>query len=134
MLSGDIDCRDTGEALPTMPVGDCNDTNKLINPGATETPADGVDQNCDLGEACWTDTDGDGYHSTSSILSADLDCTDPGEVDNSMAGGDCDDVDPLRHPMAVEAVGDEFDQDCDSKEVCYRDGDNDLYRTGLTLV
>lgn len=38
---------------------DCKDANANINPGATEVPNDGVDQDCD-GEDLVVDTDGDG--------------------------------------------------------------------------
>ena len=38
---------------------DCNDDDATVHPGATETPYDGVDQDCDSSDL--TDVDGDGY-------------------------------------------------------------------------
>jgi hypothetical protein len=68
---------------------DCDDGDGSVNPGATEIPDDGVDQDCvcDLADA-----DGDGY---------------------SECDGDCDDGDPWTHPGALEAC-DGADNDCDA--------------------
>jgi hypothetical protein len=42
--TGDVDADGDGY---TVADGDCDDTNADIHPGATETPGDGVDSNCD---------------------------------------------------------------------------------------
>ncbi|HMV70484.1 MAG TPA: MopE-related protein, partial [Myxococcota bacterium] len=47
----------TGQATPT----DCDDADPESYVGATERPADGVDQSCDGREACYVDADGDGH-------------------------------------------------------------------------
>ena len=66
--------------------GDCDDENPAVHPGATETPYDGADQDCDGGDL--VDVDGDG-------------------ANGSLAGGDdCDDEDPTLGSKAL-------DQDCD---------------------
>jgi hypothetical protein len=56
-----------------------------------------------LGAGEWPDVDGDGW------LFVD----------------DCDDDSADVHPGAVEAPGDEVDQDCDGSELCYDDDDGD---------
>ena len=73
---------------------DCNDGNALINPGATEIPYDGIDQDCNSSDL--TDVDADTYASTQAV------------------GGtpDCDDTNSAIHPGATEIVGDGIDQDC----------------------
>ncbi len=48
---------------------DCDDANAAINPGATETNGDGVDNNCDGIDGTTTDADGDG-------ISSSEDCND----------------------------------------------------------
>jgi hypothetical protein len=40
---------------------DCVDNNVSINPGASETTADGIDSNCDGIEVCYVDEDNDGW-------------------------------------------------------------------------
>jgi hypothetical protein len=42
--TGDVDADGDGY---TVADGDCDDSNADIHPGATETPGDGVDSNCD---------------------------------------------------------------------------------------
>ena len=91
MNSADDDCQDLGEGAPSDPNGDCNDAVATINPGATETPGDGIDQTCDGTELCYADLDMDGYRpdATSTVTSVDLDCTDPTEADRAVPMGDC---------------------------------------------
>ncbi|MBN1336400.1 MAG: FG-GAP repeat protein, partial [Deltaproteobacteria bacterium] len=54
--------------------------------------------------------DGDGYGTSKTLASTDLDCTDTGEAS---AATDCDDGDPAIHPGAEEICGDDVDNDCD---------------------
>jgi len=106
--------------------GDCNDTNYYINPGVTEIVDNGQDDNCDGDELCYLDYDNDGYRpdDTSTVVSDDLDCTDPGEAQSSDPTGDCDDNDAAIHPGATEVCNDGIDNDCDSNIDCL---DDDCY-------
>jgi len=130
--SDNLDCSGTGEATSALPTGDCDDTNAAFNPDEVELAADGLDQNCDGAELCYTDADDDGYARTDGtvVSSADLDCTDSGEAEATDPATDCDDSDPATHPTAREVVGDEVDQNCDGGEICFEDFDLDGYRTG----
>jgi len=47
VVNDDMDCTDSGEAESTDPNGDCDDSNPLIHPGATEVCYDGLDNDCD---------------------------------------------------------------------------------------
>ena len=77
---------------------DCDDANAAVRPGSTDTPYDGVDQDCD-GEDL-VDADGDGYPALQAT------------------GGtpDCDDTIPAIHPGAIDVAGDDIDQDCDGTD------------------
>jgi hypothetical protein len=134
ITSADCDCLDDGEALPSDPSGDCNDSNATIHPGISEV-CDGLDNDCDgtVDESANTifyrDADGDGYGNVNQTVFA---CPAPaGYVNNS---GDCNDANAAIHPGATEIVGDETDQNCDGTETCYADADNDGYRTTATIV
>ncbi|MCB9763626.1 MAG: hypothetical protein H6739_27910 [Alphaproteobacteria bacterium] len=89
--------------------GDCDDNDASVNPGATEVPYDGVDNDCDESTVD-DDLDGDGY------AQAD----------------DCDDEDPAVNPGATEACN-EIDDDCDGEvdnavgDTWYADVDGDGY-------
>jgi len=72
---------------------DCDDHAPGTHPGATETPYDGVDQDCDGVDLA--DLDGDG-------------------VDGGAYGEDCNDLDPTTHPGADEVCHDGVDNDCDN--------------------
>lgn len=128
--SADLDCTDAGEALNADPATDCNDNDAAINPGVSEIPGDEFDQNCDGTEVCYTDADGDGFRGTiqTTVPSADLDCRDVGEAPVAMPATDCDDADANKNPNAVEVVGDNLDQNCDGREMCFVDFDSDNYR------
>ena len=134
VVSLDLDCDDPGEGDSSTAAGDCDDADADVNPGATEVVGDGVDQDCDGQEACYDDTDADGYHADTWSISVDTDCVDAGEADDTVPGGDCDDADAAVNPGATEGVGDGVDSDCDGGEQCYGDGDADGYRTGVTVV
>lgn len=113
---------------------DCDDADPQTYPGATEVVGDGVDQDCDGGDTCYQDIDGDGYRSDETIPSTDLDCTDAGEAGASGPPIDCDDRNPAVSPAEEEGVADGIDQDCDGQELCYADADDDGWRTEETVV
>jgi hypothetical protein len=126
VIAADGTC-DTGDNEATNE-DDCDDTDNTVNPGATEIPGDGIDQDCDgsLGAICFVDGDGDGYGSGATVGSADDDCDDTGETD---VAGDCDDADPARYPGATDIPDDGVDQDCDTRDatICFEDLDQDGY-------
>lgn len=103
---------------------DCDDTDPGTSPGASELPADGVDQDCDGVESCFTDADGDGFGGDALVQSVDLRCDAVGLVPFA---GDCDDFNADVYPDTTEVPGDGVDQDCDGGERCYSDADGDGY-------
>ena len=131
VVSADCDCADAAEAGATDPIGDCDDSQASIHPGASEIIGDGIDQDCSGGELCYLDNDADGYGTKTTFSSADLDCIDMYE---SMFSTDCNDAVNTIHPGATEIVADGIDQDCDGFEICYRDADDDGYRPDATAT
>lgn len=134
VASSDLDCADAGEARASEPAGDCNDADPAIHPGAAEITGDEVDGDCNGLETCFQDTDDDGFRTSLTVVSSDADCVDPGEARASEAAGDCNDTKPAIHPGAAEIAGDEIDQNCDGRELCYRDADNDGFRLSTTVT
>ncbi|MCB9760223.1 MAG: hypothetical protein H6739_10345 [Alphaproteobacteria bacterium] len=96
-----------GDGVPAAE--DCDDGNNTVYPGNTETPYNGVDDDCDETTPD-DDLDGDGY----------------------AAAEDCDDGDAAINPGAVEACNG-VDDDCDGEiddavgDVWYADVDGDGY-------
>lgn len=87
----------------TQPAGyvddytDCNDSDAGINPGATEIPYDGIDQDCNGWDL--TDVDGDGYNAVA-------------------AGGfDCNDNDSDINPEGYDIIGNGIDENCDGHDM-----------------
>ncbi|HMV68703.1 MAG TPA: MopE-related protein, partial [Myxococcota bacterium] len=119
VVGNDLDCDDPGEANDDF---DCDDADRAVRPGVVDPPADGVDQDCSGGDTCWLDADRDGYGSTATTASLDLDCADPGEATQP---DDCDDARAAYHPGAPEVVADGLDQDCDGADDCWVDADRD---------
>ena len=128
--SADLDCNDSGETSIISTLTDCDDNEATTYPGAPELPGDEVDSDCDGGEICYEDLDGDTF-TTGLLPSADVDCDDSGEASSESAELDCDDTDASINPAATELVGDEVDSDCDDAEICYADADEDGYTRGI---
>ena len=113
--------------------GDCDETDPQVNPGATETWYDGVDQDC-AGDDDF-DADGDGHDygdtdcdDTNPDVNPDVaetwydgidsDCNGDDDWDADGDGyahedTDCDDTNPDVNPDAEEICGDGVDNDCD---------------------
>ena len=111
---------------------DCDDTNGSIHPGITETVDDGVDNDCDGSELCYQDSDNDGFRhpdTNLTVTSADLDCLDSNEGQQSDPATDCDDTNDTIYPGATEIIDNGTDDNCDNTELCYADNDNDDFRT-----
>ena len=93
-----VDVDEDGDGY-TEAMGDCDDADASVNPGAEEVWYDGVDQDCDGGSDDDADRDG---------------------VPN---GDDCDDNDDTVNPDAEEVWYDGVDQDCDGRSDFDADGD-----------
>jgi hypothetical protein len=128
---GDGTCRSAGEATLAAAV-DCDDADPLVGAGNPEVTGNDVDEDCDGTVRCWSDADGDGARSTVAVLVTGTSCVGPA-LAPAGAPEVCDDVNWARHPGATEVLGDGVDQDCDGKETCYRDDDQDGIRGALTV-
>ncbi len=131
---------------------DCDDTRAAARPGATEVCGNALDDDCD-GDAdedaapYWADCDGDGV-AVVGARSVESCSTPPEGTTGCPAGSpapgwtsvspvalaDCDDQSALRSPMLTEIVGDEIDNDCDSRETCFVDDDGDGWRPDATSI
>jgi len=100
---------------------DCNDDDETIHPGAVDTPYDGTDQNCDAPLRDDQDQDGDGAQDDGTY-----------GADVLLLGEDCDDLDPLVGPHAVDRPYDGVDQNCDGSDD--DDADGDGYRSAEKTV
>ncbi len=89
--SADHDAEVAAEGL--VDIGDCDDTDAAVNPGATETWYDNIDSDCDGGND--NDADSDGWDS------------------EDHGGEDCDDGDATINPDGVDTWYDGVDTDCD---------------------
>ncbi len=131
---GQILCGTSGGYTATAG-GDCDDSNKAINPGAAES-CNGVDDNCNgqtdeglpTGQY-YKDLDGDGY-GAGAIVTA---CSGQGFVS---LNGDCNDGNAAIHPGATE-VCDNADNDCNGlvddglpTSTYFTDMDKDGYGVG----
>jgi hypothetical protein len=141
-----LDCSSPGAGwTTTAPVGgagDCNDNNAAVNPGATESLCNGIDDNCngnidegrvngcmnltacnynpaancDNGSCTFAQTwylNADGDNYYASTQSS---CTSPGAgwtTTSPFAGGDCNDSNSAINPGASEICGNSIDDDCD---------------------
>ncbi len=132
VIPGSLDEDGDGDGY-TEVMGDCDDSDAAIHPGATEVWYDGIDQDCDGSSD--NDADFDGYEDG-------VDCDDnnaavnPGAeevwydgVDQDCSGGsdndadgdtwdadeDCDDANPDVRPDAVDVCGDGIDNNCDGE-------------------
>jgi hypothetical protein len=93
---------------------DCDDDDATVSPSATETPYDGVDNDCDAGTPD-DDLDGDGYGIAEDCDDDDA-ATNPADVDGdgySTCDGDWDDTDASSYPGAAETCDDGIDNDGD---------------------
>ncbi len=139
---------------------DCNDANDDIHPlvtreaqlhpplanTAVETSeasrnpsfvADGIDQDCDNVDLCYADLDGDTYGAAPQpgqdppyVVDNDLQCNNLSSL-TATNFTDCDDRDALAFPGGDEIVGDGLDQNCDGRDLCYEDRDDDSYGNPL---
>ncbi len=94
--------------------GDCDDEDPNVGPGATETPTDGLDSDCDGTELCYRDGDGDGHRTAdgATVRSSSLACASPGDARADLPADDCDDSDAASYPTHPENCGG-GDNDCD---------------------
>lgn len=101
-------------------LGDCDDGDSAIHPGAEEV-CDGIDNDCDgvddpPDQAWYLDQDGDGWGGEEIVA-----CAQPSE--GIEQGGDCDDGDPSVFPGAEETWYDGVDGNCDGADDYDADGD-----------
>lgn len=113
---------------------DCDDTQSNVYEGAEEI-CDGVDNDCDtkvdegLVFIMYLDYDRDSFGDPIQMVMV---CTPrAGYVLNNE---DCDDQNGSIYPGAPEVVADGLDQNCDRKDLCFVDADNDGFGSNQTVV
>ncbi|MCB9678991.1 MAG: putative metal-binding motif-containing protein [Alphaproteobacteria bacterium] len=130
-VNGALDCP------PISGPEDCADADDSVFPGALEVVGDGVDQNCDGVESCYTDADDDGYGDDGAALlttTTGVDCDL--ESGRASVAGDCDDEAADVNPGAEEVCTDAIDHDCTGDPggaSWYFDSDGDQYGDPATL-
>ncbi|MEQ9700665.1 MAG: putative metal-binding motif-containing protein [Sandaracinaceae bacterium] len=137
-LAADGSC-DTAE-MESSESTDCDDMAAATFPGASETPDDGVDQDCSGADTitCFVDADMDGFGTDegTTTLAADGSC-DAEDMESSDST-DCDDTAATTFPGATDPPDDGVDQDCsgDDAVTCFVDADMDGFGTdeGTTTV
>lgn len=128
--------------------GDCADGDAGVYPSAPESTGDEVDSDCDGSETCFSDVDGDGWATSTEIVSADADCADSGEASAATyaLGVDCDDrnlgVSPSQTEVCDSAnvdencngVADDSDAGASGQSTTYTDADGDGFGDEATLL
>jgi len=102
---------------------DCDDGDSAIYPGAPETPADDIDQDCNGVDDCYRDDDDDDNGVDQILAGLSLDCD--ADANRSSTLTDCDDTNPAVYTGATEVVGNGIDEDCDGFDTCFQDFDGD---------
>lgn len=114
--------------------GDCDDADASVNPGATETPDNTVDEDCDGDISGWVyaDNDGDAFGAGSPTVSND----GTAGTGEALVAGDCNDVDSDINPSATEVPDNDVDEDCDSSVdyTFYADADSDGFGDAASSV
>ncbi|WP_291972257.1 putative metal-binding motif-containing protein [Lutibacter sp.] len=114
-------------------MGDCDDTNAAVYPGATEVPDNLIDEDCNgkIAITFYADKDNDGFGNPNSPTVIEIDNYDSDAPDNySWYAGDCDDNNDAINPLADEIVGNDIDDNCDGNTDVverYIDADGDGY-------
>ncbi|GGH36993.1 MopE-related protein [Mangrovimonas yunxiaonensis] len=126
---GDLASTQTANEQPAGYVSDntdCDDSNNGIYPGASETPDNGIDEDCDGFDlkTWYADTDGDTFGDLASTQTANE--QPAGYVSDNT---DCDDTNNGIYPGATEIPDNEIDEDCDGFDLktWYADTDGDTF-------
>jgi hypothetical protein len=114
VVSTDLVCTDSGEAVSSDPIDDCDDSNASIHPGANDTNCDGIDNDCLNGID-------DGYVDIPTICGVGA-CSAAGQIEcqNSSTINTCEPKTPIE-----EICGDGIDQDCNGNDLICPDTDAD---------